>query len=286
MLRRSTIQLLRFPFSLFLLPVFLFAVAEAGEDRHHLATWIVFAILHLLVYPASNGYNSYMDRDETPIGGLQKPLQPTRQLFFVTVGMDVLALALSYFLIGEVFAFGILIYILASRLYSYRRIRLKRFPVIGFLTVFIFQGAWIYFFVQHAITAHKALFWMLPAWASSCLIGALYPLTQIYQHHSDLADGVVTLSYKLGKRGSFVFSGLLFGIATFLIYLTYAEHGREGLIVRFLIFTLPVVIYFGYWMLKVWKNESAADFRHSLRMNIIASLCLTLYFLTLILFNF
>ena len=95
MLQRSTIQLLRFHFSLFLLPVYLFALSQTNE-----ISWIkaalVFVVLHLLVYPSSNGYNSYMDRDETPIGGLASPLPPTKQLFRVTVAMDVLAVLLSF----------------------------------------------------------------------------------------------------------------------------------------------------------------------------------------------
>src|SRR6478609_4904064 len=87
MLQRSTIQLLRFHFSFFLLPVFLFALSQSPTINWRNAI-LVFVILHLLVYPSSNGYNSYMDRDETPIGGLASPLQPTKQLFYVSIVMD------------------------------------------------------------------------------------------------------------------------------------------------------------------------------------------------------
>src|SRR5215510_6073806 len=118
MLRRSTIQLLRFHFSLFLLPVYLFALSLLPAIDWKDAV-IIFFVLHLLVYPSSNGYNSYMDRDQTPIGGLRDPLQPTRQLFYVTIIMDVVAIAISFF-ISIYFAAGILLYILASRAYSYR----------------------------------------------------------------------------------------------------------------------------------------------------------------------
>src|SRR5215213_1495413 len=121
-MKRSTIQLLRFHFSFFLLPVYLFALSQL-----HQINWInailVFIVLHLLVYPSSNGYNSYMDRDETPIGGLSAPLQPTIELFYTSVVMDITAVVLSL-IISSYFALGILLYILASRAYSYRRIRL------------------------------------------------------------------------------------------------------------------------------------------------------------------
>src|SRR5882724_11386931 len=117
------------------MPVYFFALSQVNQIDWYNAA-LVFLILHLLVYPASNGYNSYMDRDTSPIGGLKNPLQPTRQLFIVTVWMDISAIALSL-LITWLFAAGIFLYIIASRAYSYRKIRLKKFPVTGYMTVVI-----------------------------------------------------------------------------------------------------------------------------------------------------
>ncbi|NTS40207.1 UbiA family prenyltransferase [Flavisolibacter sp. BT320] len=283
MLHPSTIQLLRFHFSLFLLPVYLFALSQApGFDTFRAVA--VFFILHLLVYPASNGYNSYMDRDETPIGGLQSPLQPTRQLFTVTVIMDALAVLLSLFLSPQ-FAVGILLYILASRAYSYRGIRLKKYPVIGFLTVFIFQGALVFYLTYTAVTVPAEQPPFLPLLLSSLLIGALYPLTQVYQHEEDRRDGVTTISYLLGKRGTFLFSMALFLLATAGMYLLFHQQERRNHFFLYLFFLLPVVLFFLYWMVKVWKDEAAADFRNSLRMNLLSTLCTIAFFITLIIRN-
>lgn len=283
MLHRSTIQLLRFHFSLFLLPVYLFALSQAPAMDTSRAV-AVFLILHLLVYPASNGYNSYMDRDDTPIGGLKSPLQPTRQLFVVTVIMDVVAV-LSSFTLSPLFAVGILLYILASRAYSYRGIRLKKYPVLGFLTVFIFQGALIFYLTYHAVTVPSQQPSMIPLALSSLLIGALYPLTQIYQHEEDRRDGVITLSYLLGKRGTFLFSMVLFLLATGGMYLLFRQQDRLNFFYLYLLYLLPVVLFFLYWMYRVWKDEAAADFRNSLRMNLLSTLCTIAFFITLIIRN-
>ncbi len=243
---------------------------------------MIFFILHLLVYPASNGYNSYMDRDATPIGGLANPLQPTRQLFRVSLLMDVIAVLLSFF-ISTFFAVGILLYILASRAYSYRGIRLKQYPVTGFLTVFIFQGALIFWLTFHG--AHPQLSLSVP-WVplliSSCLIGALYPLTQIYQHAEDRMDGVQTISAVFGKRGTFVLSMALFVAAAGLLLFWFRSRNELNLFYIFLLVTLPVVSFFGYWMIKVYRDEGAADFTHSLRMNMMATFFTAGYFTTLI----
>src|SRR5690349_10317008 len=116
MLLQSTIQLLRFHFSFFLMPVYWFALSQTPAVNGRDAI-LIFIILHLLVYPASNGYNSYMDRDTSSIGGIKNPLQPTRQLFYITVLFDITAVLLSC-IISRWFVVGIILYILASRAYS------------------------------------------------------------------------------------------------------------------------------------------------------------------------
>jgi len=280
-LKHSTIQLLRFHFSLFLLPVYLFALSQL--DR---IDWVdavtVFFILHVLVYPSSNGYNSNMDRDETPIGGLAKPLRPTKQLFYVTIIMDIIAIGLSM-VISIYFAMGVLLYILASRAYSYRGIRLKKFPLTGYLIVIIFQGALTFFLSYHGSSVDKTLqipFW--PALASSFLIGGYYPLTQIYQHEEDLKDGVVTISYKLGKKGTFVFCGIVFALATAAMFFTFDERGQLQFFFIFAVCMLPMIFFFMQWMVRTWKDQTKADFKNSLRMNLLASGCTTICFLILI----
>ena len=284
MLRRSTIQLLRFHFSLFLLPVFLFALSQLPQVEWFNAGWLFF-ILHFLVYPSSNGYNSFMDRDESPIGGLARPLQPTRQLFYVSVLMDCLAV-LAALLISWLTALGILFYILASRAYSYRGIRLKRHPVLGFLTVFVFQGAVIFYVTYHGCHPEQPFSVpLLPCAIASLLIGALYPLTQIYQHEDDKRDGVLTLSYMLGKRGTFLFSMALFGGSTALFYVLFRGQDRVNHFVLYLLILLPVVLFFLYWMRNVWQNEEAASFKNSLAMNAVSTFCTTAFFTTLIILN-
>src|SRR6516164_3838752 len=92
----STWQLLRFHFSFFLMPVFWFALTQIIQIDWGRAV-LIFFILHLLVYPSSNGYNSYMDSDQSSIGGLKNPPQPSMQLFYLSVLMDLIAICLGLF---------------------------------------------------------------------------------------------------------------------------------------------------------------------------------------------
>lgn len=266
------------------MPVYWFALTQLV----HINWWnaaLIFLILHVLVYPASNGYNSYMDRDETPIGGLKKPMQPTRQLFYTTVIMDVAAVTLALF-ISWYFAAGILLYIMASRAYSYRGIRLKKHPYAGYITVILFQGALTFWLVYHG--SSEALYTYVPLnalVAAALLIGGFYPLTQIYQHQADKADGVRTLSYLLGYKGTFVFCAAVYSLA--MVFLGYTFFSSLQFVQFFvlLIFFLPILVYFLWWATRVWKNAGAADFQHTMRMNILASTCTNLGFITALILN-
>jgi 1,4-dihydroxy-2-naphthoate polyprenyltransferase len=263
------------------MPVYLFALSETADVNIGHAS-MVFIILHLLVYPASNGYNSYMDRDEGSIGGIAKPLVPTKQLFWVSVIMDGIAILASLY-ISFYFAAGLLLYIIASRAYSYRGIRLKKYPVGGYLTVVVFQGAVTYFLVLHASSTAKTLQApVLAMAAASLLIGGFYPLTQIYQHKQDKADGVTTLSYLLGYRGTFFFTLIIYSLAMLALAVFYFAGLQQKYFFILQIFLLPVFVYFFVWFKKVWKNTEEANFKNTMRMNILASVCTNLGFLTIL----
>ncbi len=246
---------------------------------------LVFFILHVLVYPSSNGYNSYMDRDSSPIGGIKNPMQPTRQLFFVSIGMDVAAVTASFF-ISWYFALGILFYILASRAYSYRGIRLKQYPVIGYFTVILFQGGVTFWLVYHGSSETlRTGFPVSGMIAASLLIGGFYPLTQIYQHKQDKEDGVTTISYLLGYRKTFIFCATVYSIAMLFVGYTFFSSLMFKEFFILLIFFLPILVYFLWWARKVWKSENFADFKHTMQMNVVASVCSNAAFITILIMN-
>lgn len=278
----STIQLLRFHFSFFLMPVYWFALSQTDTINKAHAV-LIFIILHLLVYPASNGYNSYMDRDTESVGGIKNPMQPTKQLFYFTLLLDGIAIALS-FLISLYFVLGIVAYILASRAYSYRGIRLKQYPVIGYSTVIFFQGAVTFFLVMHGCSSNKTLAVPLYAMiAASLLIGGFYPLTQIYQHQQDKEDGVTTLSLLLGYKGTFIFTAIiyLFAISTLAYQLISTLQQNSFFIIQ--IFFIPVLVYFFWWFRQVTLKHTAANFVNTMRMTMLASVCTNAAFITLFL---
>jgi 1,4-dihydroxy-2-naphthoate octaprenyltransferase len=263
------------------MPVYWFAVSQTAHLSLGNAI-LVFCILHLLVYPASNGYNSYMDRDTESIGGIRNPKQPTKQLFYATILLDITSVIFSYF-ISLYFMAGIVIYILASRAYSYRGIRLKKYPVIGYLTVVIFQGGLTFFLVMHGSSADKTLHVPFAGILTACLlIGGFYPLTQIYQHRQDRDDGVTSISSLLGYKGTFYFTAIIYALAMGSLgyYLLPGKH--QGYFFLIQIFFIPVLVYFIWWFKKVSANYLEASFKNTMRMNMLASFCSNSAFITLL----
>lgn len=275
--------LMRIPFSLFLMPVYWLSVAmihiEAWSWVHAL---VVFMHLHLFLYPASNGYNSLIDKDDTPIGGLSNPPKVNLQLKILVFIFELTALSLG-FVIGLEYGFCVAIYWLMSRAYSGPRIRLKRFPILSWLTVAIFQGGWTVLMVWAGLVKDGSLFetrylWMWPLVASLFLAGS-YPVTQIYQHQADLKRGDVTLSVRLGVRGTMIFAlcGLICG-SIFLIVGLWLNHEMNGLPI-IITAASPSFIYFGIWMRKVWHDSTNANFKHTMLFNQISSISLSVGFL-------
>ena len=277
---------MRIPFSVYLMPVYWFALSVADGYTWWRAA-VVFLILHVLVYPASNGYNSYHDRDEGSIGGLRQPPKVTQELFHLVLFFDALALLLSFF-VSPLFALAVALYLLVSKAYSNRDIRLKKYPVISTLVVTVFQGAFTFLMVQLGADLDWQQILQAPnswfALVSTLFLCGSYPLTQIYQHQEDAERGDKTLSLLLGIRGTFVFAGIALGLGATLLVGLYLALGQLQSILVFLVCTAPITYYFLSWVRRSWQNTGEVNFENTMRMNKISSLCISLaFFLILIL---
>lgn len=283
---KSTLLHLRIPFSYFLLPVFLFALAVSPNLIQDRLLW-VFLLLHVFLYPASNGYNSYFDKDEKSIGGLKNPPTVSISLYWVSLLFDVIAVVLGAIKISFLFAAMVLIYGLVSKAYSHPFIRLKKRPIGGWLVTGFFQGFFTFSmcyvginnFNVDSIFREQALY---PATLASLMLWANYPMTQVYQHEEDARHGDRTLSLLLGIRGTFYFAAVFFALTSigFVLYFLKFYQLRQAW--AFLLALGPVVIYFGSWFWKVRIDAANADYRHTMRLNFISATCLIVFFVWLL----
>ncbi len=272
---------LRLLFSVFLMPVFLFALSQVPQINLQ-NTVLTFIIWHLLVYPASNGYNSYFDKDEGSIALIETPPPVDKSLYYFSLFLDILALLLSLY-VGWILFLSVLFYGIISKMYSHPSFRFKKYPLVSFLIVFIFQGAFVYWSTYASISGLDTLEgwnlnFTLAGLICSCLIGATYPLTQVYQHEEDSNRGDTTLSIVLGIRGSFYFSALLFLFSSMLLYFYWDRLEMSTNFWIFLALASPVFILFSNWFFTVYHDPSKANFKNMSRMTLLSSIMMLIYF--------
>jgi 1,4-dihydroxy-2-naphthoate octaprenyltransferase len=243
----------------------------------------------LFFNPASNAFNSYYDKDEESIGGLENPPPVDRELLIVSLVVDLVGQLLC-FLISWQFALMVFVIGLMSKAYSHPAIRLKKYPLLGLLTVALFQGAWTYLMSLLAIDelsfseliTEKNLF---AAGLCAVLLLGSYPMTQVYQHGEDGRRGDRTISRMLGIRGTFYWTIIVFSIGTAGFFFYFLTYYSLTVALVFPVFMLPTLIYFLSWFLRVLKDESAADFRSTMLLNKISSLSFIALFTALYLYS-
>lgn len=285
---RSAWLHLRIPFSYYLLPVFFFSLAVSPNISEKPALWTLL-IIHLFLYPASNGYNSYFDKDEKSIGGLKNPPKVNIGLYYLSLLFDLIAIVLAAVKISITFAVLIFIYGLISKAYSHPAIRLKKYPIASWLVVGLFQGLFTFimcyvginrFPLENALRSTV----LIPGLLSTAQLFGTYPITQVYQHDEDGKRGDHTFSRMLGVRGTFWFVGGVFTVVTagFITYFHtfYPDRGYEGI---FLAALSPVVIFFLVWFWRVWQDESRANHASTMWLNFISATCLNAFFIYLLL---
>lgn len=275
---KSTVLHLRLPFSFLLLPVFCFGVSQVDQPDPY-NTLFIFVVLHFFIYPASNSYNSYMDKDVGSIGALKNPPPATKKLYHASIILDCGGLLLAALVHWKMMLL-VAMYIAISKAYSWHGIRLKKHAVSSWFVVTLCQGGYTYLLVSMCATGNFGATWfsttnLQAMLLSSLLIGGFYPLTQIYQHEEDSKRGDLTISYKLGVQGTFIFCALIHSLALVLSAVIFS---RTHLIV-FVCFLAPAAAYFVFWAIHTFRDTRQASYSKAMRMAFLSSLCLSACFI-------
>lgn len=259
-----------------------------GNDPLWESAWVdillAFAVWHLFIYPASNSFNSYNDKDTESIGDIKNPLKIDSSVLIASCLLNLIGLSMALYIDFFYFVF-VLVYVVISSLYSWRPIRLKRYPWLGFFIIFFFQGYWIvvsgyllneyFYYIFRDISALGL--------AASFMFGGGYPITQIYQHKQDKEDGVITISMLLGIKGTLVFSGIMNAIGLAILgYVVIQNQGWHDMALYLLILS-PSFYYFSKWSAQVFKDERQANYENVMRMTWISAICNNIAILMLIL---
>ncbi|MFD2573544.1 UbiA family prenyltransferase [Spirosoma soli] len=272
---------LRVPFSFFMFPIFWFALSQSPKlDAWRAIT--VFLVVHLLLYPASNAYNSYFDKDEDSIGGLEKPPPVTKTLYWVSWALDILALIIGAF-VNWAFVVYLLVYGFITKAYSHDRIRLKKYPILSWLLISVLQGGITYIMIYVSINNLPLSAVGEPKLLFGGLLGtlnllALYPVTQVYQHAEDARRGDMTISRLLGIRGTFICAMLMFSLSIIAFYIYF---GGNYFFFIYLLLLSPAVIFFLRWFWRVYHDNRWINYRTTMQMMWTSGACQNIFFLLL-----
>ncbi len=200
---------------LFLSPLFIWGFMLGGANISERAG-IGFVSFHVFLYGGITAYNSYYDRDEGPVGGLQSPPPVIELLLPFSLLVQVVGFALAL-VVGFWFAFLYAGAMLLSVAYSHPWFRWKAKPLVSLVVVALGQGAMGYAGgwlcgaePPHSLAAVDPLLGLGVATVSAV---GLYPLTQIYQIEEDRERGDWTFAVVFGPDASFKFAAACIALA-------------------------------------------------------------------------
>jgi 4-hydroxybenzoate polyprenyltransferase len=160
-----------------------------------------FLLVYVLLFGGANAYNSYFDKDEGPIGGLEHPPEMKKWMYWSSWFLQLAGIALS-FLIGFEFGLLFMISVVMFWLYSGPLFRFKGKPILSFLVIGIgtvFNVTLMGYFAAGGV--NLSFLPILGALGATSVVLGMYPFSQAYQIDEDTRRGDVTFAAKYGVRG-------------------------------------------------------------------------------------
>ena len=200
---RTCLVHMRLAFSLFLLPVYLvnLCVFVDGLDGSAIAVGV---LLHVFLYTGSNAYNSYYDRDEGPIGGLESPPEVVPALLPFSLALQAIAILGSAW-IDPVVGALVALFAAMSTAYSHPRTRWKGHPFGSLAVIFGGQGL-IVAGIASRLGGVPLAGWTVTqasvALGASTAILGFYLFSHMYQEDEDAARGDRTFTVVHGADAS------------------------------------------------------------------------------------
>ncbi len=262
---------LRLHFQLLLAPVFLWGWLMAGGGLST-AVLLGFVSFHAFLYAGATAFNSYYDRDEGPVGGLERPPHVVPALLPFSLAVQAMGWLLAFF-VNLPFWLAYAAFVALSFAYSHPRIRLKAHTLASLTVVGLGQGALAFVAAWAATRGEVGSVWSfdgaLGAAASVLLILALYPLTQLYQIDEDANRGDRTVVVAWGPGRSFVlaFACTVVGGGLMLTLLGRRFGALDALLVGVGLVTQVAVL--AWWGRRFDAAQVRANYRRVMRLNVL-----------------
>ncbi len=272
---------LRLNYNFFILsaPFFLGAVfvPQIRDNKIFLTS---FVLIYIFLFGGANVYNSYFDKDEGSIGGLEHPPKVERWMYYAAWAMQILGLIISS-LISPLFGLILLFSIVLSWLYSGSTFRFKGKPLLSFLVIGIgtvFNTVILGYLMAGGTGLPTNL--IVSAIGASFLILSMYPVSQAYQIDEDSKRGDVTFAVKYGVKGIKINFLILFLVGIILLSYSFMFNPHLGIAT----FIAGLIVYIFMWqkIKKISGNQN--EYKSIMRLKYVSGMVFTLTMICLLLF--
>lgn len=264
---------LRLHYQVLLAPIFLWGYVLAGGTPDG-RFWLAFISFHLFLYGGTTAFNSYYDRDEGPVGGLEKPPPVTGALLPFSLVWQGIGAGLAALVNGPFLLLYLLIFGMATA-YSHPSIRLKGRPLLGLLTVGVGQGVlaalggWVT--SGRSLAGLGTIEW-IGVLAVALITTGFYPVTQIYQIDEDRARGDLTFAAWAGPKATFRFALITQGVAAVALLWYIGSRFAPWQAAVVALFYGTLLLATARWARTFDPAQVVANFRRVMRINQLTSL--------------
>ena len=221
----------------------------------------LFVVAYIFLFGGVNAYNSYFDKDEGPIGGLEKPPKMNKWMLAASWSFQIVGLALSIWS-GYIYTALVIMTIFLSWLYSGMEFRFKGRPILSLITIGIGVPLCMTFMGYVAaggntITTHL----ILGAIGSALIIMSMYPFSQVYQIADDEKRGDTTFTVRYGVMGVKRIFYRIFPLGIILLSLSFSSKP----LLSIMMIAIGSTAYIAIW--GIIKNISGIRSEYKIIMN-------------------
>lgn len=280
--QNNSIQQSHFVLSLIFLPIFLFAISQT-QEINWLHTALFFVVMFVLVQPSIQMQMAYANMQLSKCDIAQT--EQAKKLFKISTAMDGVAVVFSTIIFSLEAGAGLLTYLLLSKLLNSNPIRLKKYAIISWLLTMAMQGVLLFALTQYTSGKIMLITNVFALQATAFFVGFMFPLTQMYTHQQDANRGDLTISLRLGIKGTFTLGLVAFLVAILLMGLHFYNVKKLFHFYLFLLFLSPVAAYFFWWRKNAKIQPLVANYTFTRLFVMITTISMGLFATVLIYLN-
>lgn len=238
----------------------------------------LFILLYIFLFGGANLYNSYFDKDEGPIGGLERPPNIKKWMYYTAWSLQIIGLILSLF-VNLIFGLLVIFSVILSWLYSSPTFRFKGKPILSFVVVGIgtvFNTTIMGYLAAGGDMPTPNL--ILGSLGVTLIVLSMYPFSQVYQIDEDIKRGDVTFAVKYGIHGIKKNYLILFLLGVILLACSFIP----DIFMAITVLTIGILAYIFIWQSVRTISVQKQGYKKVMKTKYISGIAFTLIVMILL----